>query len=93
MGKNAKKNQHRWAQGNTTDEQKDDESEYLKFSGVVEEALRGAMFKVQLAEDQSIICTLAGKLKMNRIRVLVGDRVEVAVSPYDLQRGRITWRR
>lgn len=94
MGKNDKKNQHRWAQGNTNEEPKQEkEPDHLIFSGVVEEAMRGAMFKVQLAENQTILCTLAGKLKVNRIRILVGDRVDIKVSPYDLTRGLITYRR
>ena len=71
----------------------DDGKNTIEFEGIVMEALRGAMFKVQIQEGTEILCTLAGKLRQNRIRILPGDKVKIEVSPYDLTRGRITWRR
>jgi len=63
---------------------------------VVEEALPGTLFKVKCtmgSTEHSAVCTLSGKLRINRIRLLPGDRVTIEVSPYDLSRGRVTWRR
>lgn len=70
-----------------------DRDDCLEFDGIIEEALPAAMFKVKVAENNNIVlCTLAGKLRKNRIRILVGDRVKIQVSIYDLTRGRVTWR-
>lgn len=67
---------------------------FLEFDGVVEEALPAAMFKIKVnGSDNFVLCTLAGKLRKNRIRILVGDRVKIEVSPYDLSRGRVVWRK
>ena len=61
--------------------------------GVVTEALPNTMFRVKLGkEDKEILCTLSGKMRMYRIRVLPGDRVTVEMTPYDENRGRITYR-
>ena len=60
--------------------------------GTVLEALRGATFRVRLESGHEVLAHSAGKLRMNRIRVLTGDRVQVAMSPYDLSRGRIIYR-
>ena len=60
----------------------------LIVQGTVIEALRGTFFKVE-CNNQSILCTLSGKIQKNNIRILVGDRVQVELSPYDLSRGRI----
>lgn len=60
--------------------------------GTVVEALRSAMFRVQLEGGHEVLAHSAGKLRMNRIRILTGDRVQVAMSPYDLRRGRIVYR-
>lgn len=58
------------------------------------EALPGALFKVRMNESTSeIICVLSGRVRQNRIRILPGDQVTVEVSPYDLTRGRIMWRK
>jgi translation initiation factor IF-1 len=60
--------------------------------GTVTEALRNAMFRVQLEGGHEVLAHSAGKLRLNRIRILTGDRVQVAMSPYDLRRGRIIYR-
>lgn len=64
----------------------------VEFQGIVMEPFPSGMFRVQTDEGASILATLAGKLRQNRIRVLTGDRVTVESSPYDLSRGRITYR-
>lgn len=64
----------------------------IKQDGVIEEALSNAMFRVRLQNDHSIIATISGKMRMNYIRILPGDKVSVEMSPYDLSRGRITYR-
>lgn len=65
----------------------------VKKEGVITEALPNAMFRVKLDEEEKVIlCTLSGKMRMYRIRVLPGDRVTVEVTPYDETRGRITYR-
>ena len=60
--------------------------------GVVTEALPNAQFKVELKNGHIILAHISGKLRMNFIRILPGDKVTVEMSPYDLTRGRITWR-
>ncbi len=60
--------------------------------GTVEENLPSANFKVKLENGQVILCYLGGKMRMNRIRLTPGDDVQVEVSPYDLTKGRITYR-
>ena len=64
----------------------------LKFTGSVEEVLPNAMFRVLLENDHKIIATLAGRLRMHNIHILLGDQVDIEMSPYDLSRGRITYR-
>ena len=66
--------------------------EALALDGIVSDVLPSAMFRVSLDNGHSVIATLAGKMRRFRIRVLNGDRVTVEVSPYDLTRGRITFR-
>jgi len=61
-------------------------------SGKVSEKLPNAMFKVMLENDHEILATISGKMRKHYIRILPGDRVTVAISPYDLSRGRITYR-
>jgi translation initiation factor IF-1 len=61
-------------------------------TGVVIEALPSTNFRVKLDEGQEILCHLAGKLRMYRIKILPGDRVTVEISPYDEKRGRIVYR-
>ena len=64
----------------------------LELEGTVLEALPNAMFQVELANGHQILAHISGKLRMNFIRILPGDKVTVELSPYDLTRGRITWR-
>ena len=64
----------------------------IEFEGVVTEALPNATFKVKLPNGHMVNAHISGKLRMNYIRILPGDRVTVGVSVYDLTKGRITWR-
>ena len=66
--------------------------EGIELEGVVSEVLPSAMFRVELDNGHKVLATTAGKMRRFRIRVLAGDRVTVTVSPYDLSRGRITFR-
>ena len=66
--------------------------EKVEFEGEVIEALPNAMFRVQLDNGHVVLGHVAGKMRRFRIRILAGDRVTVEVSPYDLTRGRITFR-
>jgi translation initiation factor IF-1 len=66
--------------------------EPIEFSGVVSEVLPNAMFRVQLDNEHEILAHTSGKMRKNRIRVLAGDRVTVEMTPYDLTKGRITYR-
>jgi translation initiation factor IF-1 len=68
---------------------KDDE---IELEGTVVEALPNTMFKVDIGNGHVILATISGKLRMNYIRILPGDKVTLRMSPYDLTRGRITWR-
>lgn len=67
-------------------------SSNIEVEGIVEELLPGAKFRVRLEHDQAILAHLSGKMRMNRIRISVGDRVRVEMTPYDLTKGRITFR-
>ena len=64
----------------------------IKQDGVILEALSNAMFRVKLENEHEIIAHISGKMRMNYIRILPGDKVTVEMSPYDLTRGRITYR-
>jgi translation initiation factor IF-1 len=64
----------------------------IAIDGVVTEVLPSAMFRVDLENGHKLLATTAGKMRKFRIRILAGDRVTVEVSPYDLSRGRITFR-
>ena len=64
----------------------------IEFQGVVMELLPNAMFKVKLDNDHQILAHSSGKMRKNRIRVLAGDKVTVEMTPYDLTKGRITFR-
>mgnify|MGYP001250360690 CR=1 FL=1 len=66
--------------------------ETIEVEGTVNEALRDSSFKVELANGHTVLAYLSGKIRMHYIRVLPGDRVLVELSPYDLTRGRITYR-
>ena len=64
----------------------------IELEGTVVESLPNTMFKVDIGNGHVILATISGKLRMNYIRILPGDKVTVQLSPYDLTRGRITWR-
>jgi len=66
--------------------------EAIEIEGVVSEVLPSAMFRVDLSNGHKLLATAAGKMRKFRIRIIAGDHVTVAVSPYDLSRGRITFR-
>ena len=64
----------------------------IELEGVVVEAMPNAMFKVEIQGGHIILAHISGKLRMNFIRILPGDKVTVEMFPYDLSKGRITWR-
>ena len=64
----------------------------LEVEGTVVETLPNAMFKVELENGHRVLAHISGKLRMNFIKILPGDKVTMEMSPYDLTRGRITWR-
>ena len=64
----------------------------IEVEGVVSEALPNTLFKVKLENGHEILAHISGKLRMNYIKILPGDKVKVELSPYDLTKGRITWR-
>ena len=64
----------------------------IEVEGTVVEALPNAMFLVELENSHKVLAHISGKLRMNFIRILPGDKVTIELSPYDLTRGRITWR-
>ena len=66
--------------------------EGIEVSGTVLEKFPGGMFSVELEQKQIVLAHLSGRLRKNRIRILPGDRVTLELSPYDLTRGRITYR-
>ncbi len=67
-------------------------SDAIEVVGTVIEALPNAMFRVRLENNHEVLAHISGKLRMNFIRILPGDKVTLELSPYDLTRGRITWR-
>ncbi len=67
-------------------------SDMIELEGVVVEAMPNALFKVEIQGGHVILAHISGKLRMNFIRILPGDKVTVEMSPYDLSKGRITWR-
>ncbi len=64
----------------------------IEVEGTVIDALPNAMFKVQLENGHEVLSHVSGKLRMNYIRIVPGDKVKLEMSPYDLTKGRITWR-
>jgi len=66
--------------------------ELLKFSGVVEELLPNAMFRVKVIDNHLVTAVISGKMRQSKIQILVGDRVQVEVSVYDLSKGRVVYR-
>ncbi len=68
-------------------------SELLEVTGVIEEVLPNSTFRVKLANvEQRVLCYMGGRLKQNKIKVILGDNVKIEMSPYDLTKGRITYR-
>ena len=64
----------------------------IEQDGIIKEALSNAMFKVVLENGHVVIAHISGKMRMNYIKILPGDKVKVEISPYDLTKGRIKWR-
>ena len=64
----------------------------IRMAGRVEEVLPNAMFRIVVENDHRIMATIGGKLRQNNIRILLGDNVEVEMSPYDMNRGRVIYR-
>jgi translation initiation factor IF-1 len=79
------------AKSRPAEEQKT-KKDVIEAVGTVEEALPNAMFKVKLDTGHEVLAHISGKMRMYYIRILLGDRVQVELSPYDLSRGRITYR-
>ena len=67
-------------------------SDAIEITGVVTEKLPNAMFRVELENGVEVLAHISGKLRMNYIKILPGDRVTMEMSPYDLTKGRIIWR-
>ena len=67
-------------------------SDMIEVEGVVVESLPNTTFQVDIGNGHTILAHISGKLRMNFIRIMPGDKVTVEMSPYDLTRGRITWR-
>jgi translation initiation factor IF-1 len=66
--------------------------ELIEVEGIIKESLPNAMFKVELDNKHMVLAHVSGKIRMHFIRILPGDRVKLELSPYDLSRGRITYR-
>ncbi len=66
--------------------------EHIEVEGVVSTVLAGTMFRVILDNKHSVLATICGKMRKRWVRLTVGDRVRMEMSPYDLNKGRITWR-
>ena len=64
----------------------------IELEGTVTEPLPNAMFRVELENGATVLCSISGKIRMNYIRILPGDKVTLEMSPYDLSKGRIIWR-
>lgn len=87
------KNKRRGRQEQEFQTEPEERQDRLELQGRVEEALPGTLFRVKCEAGNTVVCTLSGKLRINRIRLLPGDNVTIEVSPYDLTKGRVTWRR
>jgi len=87
MGKN-KKN-HNSQSVSMIEQEREDK---IELQGIIEEALPGTWFKVRVEGGAQVLATLSGKMRQNHIMLLPGDRVRIEVSPYDLTRGRVSWR-
>ncbi|PIS46617.1 MAG: translation initiation factor IF-1 [Elusimicrobia bacterium CG08_land_8_20_14_0_20_51_18] len=69
-----------------------DNSEKIEVEGIVKEALPNATFKVEIGQGKTILGIISGKMRLNHIRILPGDKVRIELSPYDLSKGRIVFR-
>jgi translation initiation factor IF-1 len=78
--------------GQSGSETEPERQDRLELAGHVEECLPGTLFRVVCDNGHQVLCTLGGRLRLNRIRILPGDNVRVEVSPYDLSRGRVVYR-
>jgi len=78
--------------GKNTDSTIIDSKNFIEVKGEVLELMPAATFRVRLDNDHEILAHLSGKMRMNKIRLLPGDKVKVQISPYDLTKGRITYR-
>ena len=67
-------------------------ADVIEVEGIVVEKLPNAMFRVELENKHVVLAHISGKLRMNFIKILPGDKVKIELSPYDLTKGRITWR-
>jgi translation initiation factor IF-1 len=70
----------------------DKSKEFIEVTGVVEELLPAATFKIKLEDGHTILGHLSGKMRLNKIRLLPGDKVKVEMTPYDLTKGRVVYR-
>lgn len=68
-------------------------SDVIEFEGVVAESLPNTLFRVKLENGITVLCHISGKMRQNNIRILEGDKVTVEMTPYDLTKGRITYRK
>jgi translation initiation factor IF-1 len=66
--------------------------EHIEVEGVISNVLAGTMFRVELANKHSVLATICGKMRKRWVRLTVGDRVKMEMSPYDLDKARIIWR-
>ena len=76
----------------TREENRLSKEDVIEIEGTVVESLPNAQFRVELPNGHQLLAHISGKLRMNFIRIYPGDKVKVEISPYDLTRGRITWR-
>lgn len=87
MGKNNKRI------NSNTETDNNSRQDKIELNGVVTDALPGTWFKVKVEGGQEVLCTLSGKLRQNHIHILPADNVVIEISPYDVTRGRIMWRK
>ena len=65
----------------------------ITLSGMVTQVFPNSMFEVTVENNHKVMCSISGKLRLNNIKILNGDKVDISVSPYDITKGRIIWRR
>ena len=82
----------KWIVQNAREDYKMSKADVIEIEGVVVEKLPNAMFKVELENGHIVLAHISGKLRMNFIKILPGDKVTLEMSPYDLSKGRIIWR-